>query len=342
MWSDDTSPGIRRRHCGKGFAYIAPDGTRVSSATATRIRALAVPPAWKDVWICTEPTGHMQATGRDARGRKQYRYHSGYRAHRDAAKFDRMVEFVASLPKVRSRVARDLRATGMPKDKVVAAVVGLLEVTLVRVGNEAYARENGSYGLTTLRSRHAKVTASTLRLVFKGKHGVATNVPIADTRLRRVVRKCQDLPGQMLFQYVDDAGDVHPITSSDINDYLQTTTGSAVTAKDFRTWAGTLIAADRLADESPPESETAAAKTLAAALDEVSVHLRNTRAVCRASYVHPAIIDWYSDGSLPQRWQEASGRGSNRLTPDERKLLSMLRSQRRRRTTRAQEHVRAA
>jgi DNA topoisomerase-1 len=335
LWSDDRAPGLLRRRAGKGFVYLGPDGTRANAATVQRIRALAIPPAWRDVWICADPSGHLQATGRDARGRKQYRYHPGYRAHRDAEKFDRLLEFAQSLPKIRARVARDLRVTGMPKEKIVAAVVSLLELTLVRVGNEEYARENGSYGLTTLRNRHAKFTPTTLRLVFEGKHGIAADVNVADARLRRVVRKCQDLPGQVLFQYVDDAGDAHPITSSDVNDYLRATAGSEVTAKDFRTWAGTLLAVDQLAGEPPPKSESMASKTLAAALDDVSSYLRNTRAVSRSSYVHPAIVAWYCDGSLGERWHDASARGSSQLLPEERKLLSLLRSLRKSRTSRA-------
>ncbi len=213
----------------------------------------------------------------------------------------------------------------------MAAVVSLLELTLVRVGNEEYARDNGSYGLTTLRNRHAKFTSGTLRLAFKGKHGIASDVTVTDPRLRTVVRKCQDLPGQVLFQYVDDEGEARPISSSDVNEYLRTVSGHPVTAKDFRTWAGTLLAADHLAAEAPPESERMADKTLVAVLDVVSSHLRNTRAVCRASYVHPVVIDWYRDGSLPDRWHDAATTGSRRLLVEERKLLALLRSRNARR-----------
>jgi DNA topoisomerase-1 len=331
QWSDDTAPGFRRRRVGSGFTYVARGGRRADAATVQRIRALAIPPAWSDVWICADPTGHLQATGRDARGRKQYRYHPAYRAHREAEKFDRLVDFGECLSKLRGRVARDLMATGMPREKVVSAIVNLLELTLVRVGNEEYVRANSSYGLTTLRNRHAKFTPTGMRLVFRGKHGIAADVTVTDVRLRRVVRTCQDLPGQVLFQYVDDDGETHPVSSSDVNEYLRSATGSPVTAKDFRTWAGTLLAADRLAAEPVPESETMATKTLSTAFDVVSSHLRNTRAVCRASYVHPAIVDWYRDGTLPQRWSAASASGNRRLLSEERRLLGLLRSLRTRR-----------
>jgi DNA topoisomerase I len=326
FWCDDTEPGYRRRRTGKGFSYVRPDGKRADAATVERIRALVIPPAWEDVWICADAGGHLQATGRDARGRKQYRYHPDYRAHRDAMKFDRMYDFASALPKIRTQVGDDLRLTGMPKDKVVAAVVSLLELTLVRVGNEEYARDNGSYGLTTLRNRHARFTPSALRLVFKGKHGIAADVAVADPRLRRVVRQCQDLPGQGLFEFVGDDGIVRPISSTDVNDYLRAAAGTPITAKDFRTWAGTLLAADHLVAEPVPTSEAMANRTLAATFDIVSEFLRNTRAVSRASYVHPAIPEWYRDGSLPDRWHEASARGSARLLPEERRLLALLRS----------------
>jgi DNA topoisomerase I len=344
LWSDDTAPGFRRRRAGKGFTYVRADGKRADAATVERIRSLVIPPAWEHVWICADPTGHLQATGRDARGRKQYRYHTDYRAHRDAMKFERMYDFASALPKIRTQVGDDLRATGMPKEKVVAAVVSLLELTLVRVGNEEYARDNGSYGLTTLRNRHAKFTPSALRLVFKGKHGIAADVAVTDPRLRRVVRQCQDLPGQGLFEFVDGAGTAHPISSTDVNDYLRAAAGAPVTAKDFRTWAGTLLAADHLVALAPPTSETAANKALVETFDIVSTYLRNTRAVSRSSYVHPAIPEWFRDGTLPERWHEASARGSARLLPEERRLLAMLRSLRtgRRSRTAAARRLRAA
>ena len=222
MWVDDSVAGIRRRRSGTGFSYIGPNGRRVTDdAALDRIRALAIPPAWTDVWICLDDAGHLQATGRDARGRKQYRYHSAFRAHRDEAKFARLYEFGTALPLLRKQVATDLTTRGMPREKVLAAVVRLLEATLVRVGNEEYARTNKSYGLTTLRDRHAHFTSDGLQLVFKGKHGIAANVRVQDQRLRRVVKQCQDLPGQVLFQYLDEDGHPRPVTSTDVNAYLR-------------------------------------------------------------------------------------------------------------------------
>jgi DNA topoisomerase-1 len=324
VWSDENEPGIRRRRAGKGFVYRAAGEARVDAATIARIKALAIPPAWTDVWICADGCGHLQATGRDAKGRKQYRYHVDYRAHRDAVKFERLVDFAAALPKIRAQVGRDLALPGMPKSKVVATVIRLLEATLVRVGNEEYARDNGSYGLTTLRSRHAKVTPGTLRLVFKAKQGKPADVTVTDRRLVRVVQRCQDLPGQWLFQYETD-GEVRPISSSDVNDYLRSVAQAPVTAKDFRTWMGTLIATTELVALPPPASESAANDALVKVFDTVAAELRNTRAVSRASYVHPAVVDWYRAGELPERWQDASARGSARLLAEERKLLSLLR-----------------
>jgi len=324
-WSDENEPGIRRLRAGKGFTYRTPSGARADAATVARIKALAIPPAWTDVWICTDDVGHLQATGRDAKGRKQYRYHPDYRAHRDAVKFDRLVDFAAALPKIRTQVAQDLARPGMPKAKVVAAVIRLLEATLVRVGNEEYARDNGSYGLTTLRNRHARVSAGTLRLVFTAKQGKAADVTVHERRLIRVVRRCQDLPGQSLFQYEED-GDVRPISSSDVNDYLREVAGTAITAKDFRTWMGTLIATAELVALPPPASESAANAALVEVFDTVAAELHNTRAVSRASYVHPAVVDLYRDGELSERWEHTSARGSARLLPEERKLLALLRS----------------
>jgi DNA topoisomerase-1 len=324
-WSDDSAPGLRRRRAGKGFVYVTANGARADARTVQRVKALAIPPAWRDVWICADPWGHLQATGRDAKDRKQYRYHPQYRAHRDAVKFERLFDFGSALPKIRAQVARDLARPGMEKAKVVAAVVRLLEATLVRVGNEEYARDNGSYGLTTLRSRHVKVTATALRLVFKGKHGIVADVTVSDARLRRLVRKCQDLPGQVLFQYVEESGEQRPISSSDVNEYLRSVADAPITAKDCRTWMGTLLATGELAALPVPSSDTAANVALAGVFDTVSSQLRNTRAVCRSSYVHPAIVEWYRDGSLPERWQEASARGSARLLPEERKLVALLR-----------------
>jgi DNA topoisomerase-1 len=302
--------------------------------TLARVRALAVPPAWTDVWICADGRGHIQATGRDARGRKQYRYHSRFRAHREEAKFSELYDFGTVLPQIRQRVAADLAHPGVPRDKVLATVVRLLESTLVRVGNEEYARSNNSYGLTTLRSRHAQVTSNGLRLVFRGKHGTATTVRVQDRKLCRVVKQCQDLPGQLLFQYLDDAGEPCPVTSTDVNDYLRDAAEMPVTAKYFRTWMATMLAASSLAEEPAPTTESARKRVITATLDAVSSQLGNTPAVCRASYIHPSILEWYMDDSLHDRWKQASGRGSRQLLVEERKLLRLLRPRRSRAASR--------
>ncbi len=325
-WCDDTEPGIRRRRAGKGFTYLTGTGRRVTNAaTLRRIKALAIPPAWTDVWISPDANGHLQATGRDAKGRKQYRYHAQYRAHRDSAKFDRLYDFGMALPAIRKQIAHDIGRRGMPKEKVIATVIRLLESTLVRVGNEGYARDNGSFGLTTLRDQHAKFTASSVRLVFKGKHGIASDVAVRDKRVRRIVKQCQDLPGQVLFQYVGDDGSPHPVSSTDVNEYLREVTGLPVTAKDFRTWMGTLLATSAFAALSPPRSETVARRGIVRVCETVSAHLGNTTAVTRSSYVHPNVIEWYRDGTLAERWRATPSRGSARLVVEERKLLSLLR-----------------
>jgi DNA topoisomerase-1 len=335
VWVDDTLEGIRRRRAGKGFTYTGPDGARVAEpATLDRIRALAIPPAWTDVWICLDETGHIQATGRDARGRKQYRYHAQFRAHRDEAKFARLSEFGHALPAIRKQVAGDLTSRGVPREKVLAAVVRLLEATLVRVGNEEYARANKSYGLTTLRDRHAQFSSGGLQLVFKGKHGIAASVRIQDQRLRRVVKQCQDLPGQLLFQYLDDDGQTRPVSSTDVNAYLREISGQAITAKDFRTWTGTLLATVALAELPVPATQRAAKRSVARVLEVVSDHLGNTPAVCRASYVHPDVVDAFTEGTLQERWNATSARGSRLLIPEERRMLQLLEPPRRRRRAR--------
>jgi DNA topoisomerase-1 len=332
VWSDDNAPGIGRRRAGTGFSYAASDGSRISDARVLgRIRALAIPPAWTDVWICTSGNGHLQATGRDARGRKQYRYHPDFRAHRDEAKFGRLADFGEALVPIRRTVDADLARAGIPREKVLATIVGLLEETLVRVGNEEYARANGSFGLTTLRNRHAKFTSDGLRLVFKGKHGLATNVRVQDRRLRRIVKQCQDLPGQFLLEYLDEDGAAVPLTSTDVNSYLRDAAEMDVTAKDFRTWTGTLLATTALAALSSPESERACRHATTEVVREVAAQLGNTPAVARGSYVHPAVIEWFADGSLPDRWARASARGSRFLRPEERKLVRVLRAGNRRR-----------
>jgi DNA topoisomerase-1 len=326
VWCDDHEPGIRRRRAGKGFTYLTSTGRRVTDeATLRRIKALAIPPAWTDVWICSDAAGHLQATGRDAKRRKQYRYHPQYRAHRETAKFERLYEFGTALPALRRQIAHDINRRGMPREKVIATVVRLLESTLARVGNEEYARDNGSFGLTTLRDQHAKFTPTSVRLVFKGKHGIAADVTVRDPRLRRIVRQCQDLPGQVLFQCIDDRGEPRPITSTDVNEYLREITGLPVTAKDFRTWMGTLLATSAFAALPAPRSETVARRSIVRVCEAVSSHLGNTPTVCRASYVHPSVVDWYRDGSLAERWRALPARGSAQLVVEERKLLGLLR-----------------
>jgi DNA topoisomerase I len=336
VWADDSMPGIRRRRAGRGFTYQSSSGRRVADEPVlARIRALAIPPAWTDVWICVDAAGHVQATGRDARGRKQYRYHAQFRAHRDGAKFARMYEFGRALPAIRKQVANDLAAPGIPCEKVVATVVRLLEATLVRVGNEEYARSNKSYGLTTLRDRHAQFSSDGLELVFKGKHGIAANVRVQDRRLRRVVKQCQDLPGQVLFQYRDQDGNPRPVSSTEVNTYLRNASGLEITAKDFRTWMGTLLATVALAELDPPRSEREGKRSVNRVLQVVSDHLGNTPAVCRASYVHPDVIAAFQDGVLQEQWDAASARGNRLLLAEERKLLALLKP-RRTRASRAQ------
>jgi DNA topoisomerase-1 len=279
--------------------YREADGEKVDDeATLARIRSLAIPPAWTDVWISPHARGHMQATGRDAKGRKQFRYHPRWTAQRDEDKYSRLIGFCRVLPRLRRRVSRDLKRPGLDQEKVVATIVRLMETTLIRVGNEEYARQNGSYGLTTLRQRHAKVKGSTVRLKFKGKSGKEVDAEVSDRRVARVVRQLQELPGQELFEWVDDGGERHSISSQDVNDYLRETTGEDFTAKDFRTWAGTVLAAAALRSSSGFESVAEAKQNVISAIDRVARRLGNTRAVCRRSYVHPAVLDAYLEGSL--------------------------------------------
>ncbi|HET7055596.1 MAG TPA: hypothetical protein VFI12_03985 [Thermomicrobiales bacterium] len=298
-FSTDADAGIQRRKHGQGFRFVDADGAAVTDeATLQRIAALAIPPAWTDVWICSRANGHLQATGRDARGRKQYRYHSRWRAHRDETKFGRMAEFGRVLPAIRARVEEDLHRHGLPREKVLAAVIALLERTRIRVGNDEYARANKSFGLTTLRDRHASIGSTSLRFHFRGKSGKEHEVTLQDRRLARIVKRCQDIPGQRLFQYEDDDGDRHHVGSAEVNDYLREIAGDDYTAKDFRTWAGTMIAAGALRHTPKPETDADAGRDVLAAIDAVADDLGNTRAVARASYIHPAIFEAYRDGSL--------------------------------------------
>jgi DNA topoisomerase-1 len=282
----------------KAFRYLTSRGTPAGSRARARIRALVIPPAWTDVWICPDPRGHLQATGRDARGRKQYRYHTRWRRVRDEDKYGRLADFGRALPSIRRRVDRDLRRPGLSREKVLAAVVKLLEMTFIRVGNEEYARSNNSYGLTTMRDSHVHVSGSKVRFLFRGKSGVRHELELNDRRLARIVKRCRDLPGQALFQYVDDRGRVVDVGSADVNAYLRETTGSEFTSKDFRTWAGTVLAAKLLCDCEPATSPAAGKRAVAGAIDQVARRLGNTRAVCRKCYVHPAVIDAYLDGSI--------------------------------------------
>jgi DNA topoisomerase-1 len=323
----DDAPGIRRRRSGKGFTYIGPDGRRIDDpATLARIRSLAVPPAYTDVWICPDPSGHIQATGRDARGRKQYRYHPGWAEVRDAAKYDGLVAFGRALPRLRRRIAADVGRRGLQRERVVAAVAWLLDNALVRVGNPAYARDNKSFGLTTLRSRHADVEGTRVLFRFKGKSGREWRLKLADRRIARVVRSCQELPGQILFQYEAD-GARRAVTSDDVNAYLREIGGAALSSKHFRTWAATVIAAERLAALPPPETKRAAARAMNAALDRVAARLGNTRAVCRRCYVHPLVLDRYAAGTLASELA-AAARAARRkpaeLEPGERRVLAWL------------------
>ncbi|HKC20367.1 MAG TPA: DNA topoisomerase IB [Candidatus Dormibacteraeota bacterium] len=295
VYTSDDEPGIRRVRKGKSsFAYFGPDGKPVHDpATLDRIRSLVIPPAWEHVWISTRPRGHLQATGRDARGRKQHRYHARWREARDANKFDRMAIFARALPRIRRRVSLDLRRPGLTREKVVATIVRLLETTYARIGNEEYAQENGSFGLTTLRNRHVDVNGSTVRFLFKGKSGSEVSVAVTDRRVARVIKRCEELPGQLLFQYVDVDGERRAVTSDDVNAYLREASGENITAKDFRTWAGTVLAAQALRELGGFESETEARRKVVAAIDQVAHRLGHTRAVCRRSYVHPDVISLY-------------------------------------------------
>jgi DNA topoisomerase-1 len=293
---EDTQPGIRRRALRGGFVYDAPDGRRVrDAATLARIRSLAVPPAYTDVWICADAAGHLQASGRDARGRKQYRYHPDWRAVRDADKYGRLLQFGQVLPRLRRRIAADLKRPGLPREKLLAAVLRLMEKTLIRVGNVEYARSNGSYGLTTLRNRHVEISGPRIRFEFRGKSGVRHASSIEDPRLARLLRRCMELPGQELFQYIDENGERRRIGSADVNEYLRQIAGSEFTAKDYRTWAGSVLALETLRAEAGAPAKARVVEMFR----QVAKRLGNTPAVCRKCYVHPVVISSYLDGLIP-------------------------------------------
>jgi DNA topoisomerase-1 len=321
----DDGPGLRRRRSGSGFSYWTDDGRRVRDAeTLARIRSLVIPPAWTDVWICPIANGHIQAIGRDKRRRKQYRYHRRWREVRDDVKYGRLLAFGAALPAIRRCTAKDLEQTALTRKKVLATIVQLLEKTLIRVGNEEYARENNSFGLTTMKARHAEVKGSTVIFEFRAKSGVQQCVDLHDARLARVIKRCQDLPGQMLFQYIDENGERQSIDSSDVNDYLREITGQDFTAKDFRTWAGTVLTACALRELAAWETETQAKRNVVEAIAQVAKKLGNTRAVCRRCYIHPAVLDAYQEGVTISDIVKRHGRAMKRFSGLSREEISLL------------------
>jgi DNA topoisomerase-1 len=325
--------GITRRKSGAGWQYFSPDGKRIGDAAVReRLNRLAIPPAWTDVWICPDPGGHIQATARDARGRKQYRYHPSYREARDRSKFRRMLEFSEVLPRLREKIERDLRAPDLSRRQLLATVVRLLDRTLIRVGNDEYVRENKSYGLTTLRRRHVKVTGGMLRFDFRGKSGVDHVILLDDPRLARIVQRCRDLPGQEMFQYLDADKKRHSVDSDDVNEYLKELTGREVTAKDFRTWGGTMAAAVALREKTRAASRREAERHINEAIDAVAERLGNTRAVCRKFYIHPALLEAYRMGrtaprppNMPRR--KKGQRTAAALRRDEVAVLGFLQDQ---------------
>lgn len=325
----DTQPGIRRRRAGKNFSYSGLDGKPIhDQQELKRLRAIAVPPAWTDVWICPNPRGHIQATGRDAKGRKQYRYHPRWREIRDETKYDKLLAFGKELPALRVRIEHDLALPGLPREKVLATVVRLLDATSIRVGNEEYARESGSVGLTTMNDEHVEVEGAKLHFHFRGKGGKEHAIDVRDRQLARIVKRCQDLPGQELFQYVGEDKEIYAISSEDVNAYLKAVTGQEFTAKDFRTWAGTVIATCSLLDLGDSETQTQAKKNVTQAIQTAAEHLGNTPTICRKSYVHPEVIDAYLHGSLQkaiqQRKQEEIQKALDGLKPEEIALLAFL------------------
>ena len=325
----DRKPGISRTRTETGFDYFDALGDKITDEDElTRLKKLAIPPAYTDVWICADPRGHLQAVGRDARGRKQYRYHASWRVVRDEAKYSKMLTFGRVLPQIREHVERDLRLHGLPKRKVLAAIVALLEKTMMRVGNQEYAKENKSFGLTTLRNRHIRVKGGHVEFDFRGKHGIDHHIDLSDRRLARIVERCRDLPGQDLFQFVDHDGERHGLGSEDVNHYLHEISGEAITAKDFRTWAATNLAAELLSELERFDSQAAAKKELVHAVENVAKRLGNTPAICRKCYIHPAVFEGYLDGSLAeglkQRADELLDHPTGGLTAQEVALTAFL------------------
>ncbi len=326
----DRRPGIARKPSGKNFRYIAPDGTAVRDKdTLARIKSLVIPPAWTDVWICTIPNGHLQATGRDARGRKQSRYHPKWREVRDETKYERMALFGQALPAIRERVDHDLALPGLPRNKVLATIVRLMETTHIRVGNAEYARENKSYGLTTMRNKHVEVDGSTITFTFQGKSRVHHTINLQDRRLARIIKRCEDLPGYELFQYLDSEGNQHSVDSADVNEYLREISGQHFTAKDFRTWAGSVLAWVMLHEFEPYDTVTQAKKNVVQAIQAVASRLGNTPSVCRKCYVHPAVLEKYLSGATieavkRQVEQDLEGQSTAALREEELGLLELL------------------
>lgn len=325
-YTTDGRPGIRRLRTRHGFTYRTADGRALRDPREIdRIRRLAVPPAWTDVWICPDSRGHLQATGRDVRRRKQYRYHAQWREMRDETKYERLITFALALPMIRRRAADHLGRPGLPREKVLATVVMLLEKTLIRVGNDEYARVNRSYGLTTLRDGHVQINGSRVRFSFRGKSGVEHEVDLHDRRLARIVKQCRDLPGYELFQYVDDEGGRQTVVSEEVNAYLKAITGQDITSKDFRTWAGTVLAAQCLCDCGPCSCEAEAKRNILRVVEAVAARLGNTKAVCRKCYIHPAVFEAYAEGSwsLPLNGHRKS-RSAHRLSAAEAAVLAIL------------------
>ncbi|MEM8513916.1 DNA topoisomerase-1 [Massilia sp. MP_M2] len=325
----DGRAGIRREALKDGFRYLDAHGDQVEEETTlARIKSLVIPPAWQDVWICAQANGHLQATGRDARGRKQYRYHPKWRTARDEVKYERMLKFGDALPAIRHEVDRALKLQGLPREKVLATIVYLLEATMMRVGNEEYARTNKSFGLTTLRNRHVKVDGSDVQFSFRGKSGVYHKVKVHDRRLAGIVKRTRDLPGQELFQYIDEDGETHSVDSSDVNDYLRAITGEEYTAKDFRTWSGTVLAALALQEFEKFDSETQAKKNIVRAIESVAEKLGNTPTICRKCYVHPAVLDAYLEGAplhvMREQTEKKLAEDLHALQPEEAAVLAML------------------
>lgn len=323
----DADPGIQRKRKGKGFRYVGVDGTPVrDTETLTRIKSLVIPPAWTEVWICPNPKGHLQVTGRDARGRKQSRYHPRWREVRDETKYERLLQFGTVLPGIRGQVELDLSLPGISRRRVLATVVYLMETTFIRVGNEEYARVNRSYGLTTMRNHHVAINGSTITFKFRGKSGIRHSIDIQDRRLAKIIRRCQDLPGYELFQYMDSDGEPQTIDSADVNEYIREISHQDFTAKDFRTWAGTVLALVALQEFESFESETQAKKNIVQAIKDVAMNLGNTPSVCRKCYVHPAVLECYLKGRMTANHSRSpTGKLPSSLRPAEKSLIRLLR-----------------